>query len=240
MNTAAPGPGDRYARRSIPGALVLLPKMVARPRRTARELLAEETIRSSLTVVLGFAVVEALLSLISYLAGDYPPPPEVLRIWIETWGEFAMLPFIDVPAESYRFVQAVFMIPLMLAIWILMAGSARLLSLLFGGGRVSFDGYLNLFGFSFFVFMIAAAAFDLTFSSVFRNFVEALRGDYGMFAGSAVAAFPPAMYTVLYGLGGFYNAIVAHEGEGCSIPKAAIVGIVTFLWPMVLISLLLR
>ena len=111
MNTAAPGPGDRYARRSIPGALVQLPKMVARPRRTTRELLAEETIRPSLIVVLGFATAEALLSLISYLAGDYPPPSEELRVWIETWGEFAMLPFIDVPAESYRLVQAVFMTP---------------------------------------------------------------------------------------------------------------------------------
>ena len=128
----------------------------------------------------------------------------------------------------------------MLAIWILMAGSARLLSLFFGGGRVSCEGYLNLLGFSFFVFMIAAVALDFAFSDVFRNFVEALRGDYGMFARSAVAAFPPAMYTVLYGLGGFYNAIVACEGEGYSFSKAAIVGIVTFLWPMVLISLLLR
>jgi hypothetical protein len=45
---------------------------------------------------------------------------------------------------------------------------------------------------------------------------------------------------VLYGLGGLYNAIVAREGEGYSIPRTAIVGIVTFSWPMVLISLLLR
>jgi hypothetical protein len=214
--------------------------MLVRPRRTARELLSEGEIYPSLIVVLGFALLESLLFLISYLAGDYPPPAGELRTWIDTWGEFAMLPFIKVPAESYRLAQAIFMVPLTLAIWILMAGSARLLSILFGRGRVSFEGYLNLFGFSFFAFMIVTAALDFTFSSVFENFASALRGEHGTFARSAAAMFPPAMYTVLYGLGGLYNAIVAREGEGYSIPKTAIVGIVTFSWPMVLISLLLR
>lgn len=215
--------------------------MVVHPRRTARELLSERTIYPSLIVVLGFAVLESLLSLISYLAGDYPPSPEVLRIWIETWGEFAMLPFIKVPAESYRLAMAVFMVPLMLAIWMLMAGSGRLLSVLFGRGRVSFDGYLNLFGFSIFAFLIAAVFLDALVNGVFGGFeLAALRGEYGSLLRSVFVAFPAVEYTVLFGLGGVYNAIVAREGEGYSIPKSAVVGFVTFLWPMVLVSLLLR
>jgi hypothetical protein len=233
MNTVTSDTGHRPGRRLAPRSLALLPKMVFRPRKIARELLVEKTIHPSLIVVLGFALSESLLFLISYLAGDYPPPAGELRIWIETWGEFSMLPFIKVPAESYRLTMAIFIVPLMIAIWILMAGSARLLSIIFGGGRISFDQYLNLFGFSFFAFMIVAAVLDFTFSSVFGNFVSALRGEHGTFARSTAAAFPPAMYTVLYGLGGLYNAIVAREGEGYSIPKTAIVGIVTFSWPMV-------
>lgn len=89
MSTGTPKSGPRLVTRS----LAYLPKTVARPRRTAQELLAEETIHPSLIVVLGFALLESLLFLISYLAGDYPPPAGELRTWIEAWGEFAMLPF---------------------------------------------------------------------------------------------------------------------------------------------------
>lgn len=241
MNTTAPDAGHRHLQPLVPRSLAFLPKMVVRPRKTAGELLAEKTVYPSLVVVLGFAALESLLFLISHLAGGYPPPAGELSVWIDTWGEFAMLPFIKVPAESYRLAQAAFMVPLMLAIWMLMAGSGRLLSVLFGRGRVSFDGYLNLFGFSFFVFMILAAAFDALYSGFFGDFVlAALRGEYGQFSRRVVAAFPPMMYTVLYGLGGLYNALVAREGEGYSLPKTVIVGVVTFLWPMVLVSLLLR
>ena len=99
-----PGP-----RQLVRRSLNLLPKMALHPRRTTRELLAQKTVYLSLVVVLGFAVLESLLFLVSYLAGDYPPPPEELRIWIETWGEFAMLPFVNIPPESYRLAMAIFM-----------------------------------------------------------------------------------------------------------------------------------
>lgn len=238
-STATPKTARRSGLELVARSLALLPKTVVHPRRTAREFLSERTIYPSLIVVLGFAVLESLLSLISYLAGSYPPPPEVLKIWIEAWGEFAMLPFIRVPAESYRLAMAVFMVPLMLAIWMLMAGSARLLSILFG--RVSFDGYLNLLGFSFFAFFIIAVFLDALVNGVFGGFeLAALRGEYGPLLRSVFVAFPAVEYTVLFGLGGVYNAIVAREAEGYSIPKTAVVGFVTFLWPMVLVSLLLR
>ena len=241
MDVSTSRTGHRYGRRLVPRALAYLPKMVVRPRRTARELLAEETVRPSLLVVAGFAGLEALLSLRSYLVGEYPPPPGVLSIWVETWGEFAMLPFVDIPAGSYRLAQAVFMVPLMLAIWMLMAGSARLLSVLFGRGRVSFDGYLNLFGISFFAFLIPAVSLDTLVNGVFGSVeLAALRMEYGPLVRDLFAYFSPVEYTVLLGLGGVYNAVVAGEGEGYRIPQAIVVGIVTFLWPMVLISTLLR
>jgi hypothetical protein len=152
-----------------------------------------------------------------------------------------MLPFLKVPAESYRLAMAIFTVPLMLAIWMLMAGSARLLSILSGRGRVSFDQYLNLFGFGFFAFMIVAAALDFLYSGVFGGFVlAALEKEYGPIVKSVVAAFPPVMYTTLYGLGGAYNAIAAREGKGYSIPSTLIVGCVTFSWPTLLVTLLLR
>jgi hypothetical protein len=89
--------------------------------------------------------------------------------------------------------------------------------------------------------MIVAAALDFLYSGILGDLVlAAFRGGYGAFATSVVAAFPPGMYAVFYGLGGLYNAIAAREGEGYSIPMTVIVGLVTFSWPTLLIALLLR
>lgn len=214
--------------------------MILHPRKTSREILKQKSVASSLAIVLGFALVLALLFLISHLVQDYPPPPEELQTWVETWGEFAMLPFLKIPAERYRLAQAMFAIPLVLAIWILMAGSARLLSILFGG-RVTFEQYLNLFGHSFFAFWILAQLLDFTYSTLWGDFVlPALRLAYGPLIQSVVAFFPAAMWTLALGCGGLYNGLVAHESENFSWIKAALIGLATFLWPMVLISTLIR
>ena len=82
-------------------------------------------------VVFVFASILEASFLISYLKGDYPPDPEELRLSIEAWGEFAMLPFVKIPAESYRLTIAIFMIPLVLGAWIVMAGFTRPLPVLF-------------------------------------------------------------------------------------------------------------
>ena len=215
-------------------------RIILYPRRTSRELLEQKTPTASLVIVLGFALVLALLFLLSHLAQDYPPPPEDLQTWVETWGEFAMLPFLKIPAERYRLAQALFVVPLVLAIWILMAGSARLLSVLFGG-KVTFEQYLNLFGHSFFAFWILAQLLDFTYSTLLGNFVlPALRLAYGPVIRGLVAFFPAAMWTLALGCGGLYNGLAAREAEKFPWIKAAPIGLVTFLWPMVLISTLIR
>lgn len=217
-----------------------LVRIISHPRETSREIVSDEKINSSLSVVLGFGIILSLMFLISHLKADYPPPTDELKVWIETWGEFPMLPFVDIPAERYRLAQAIFMTPLMIAVWILMAGSAKLLSILFDG-KVSYKQYLNLFGFSFYAFWIVASILDTIYSGIFGDLaLKVLTMENGSTIKSVVANFPSVMWTLLLGLGGIYNAIVTHENERFSMGKTAVIGIVTFAWPILLISLLIR
>ncbi|MBW7883015.1 MAG: hypothetical protein H3C34_10325 [Caldilineaceae bacterium] len=214
--------------------------VVIRPRRTSREIAQDKTIYSSLLTVTVFGVVTALLFLSSYLAHDYPPPVDELNLWIETWGEFAMLPFVKLPPESYRLVLAVIMLPLALAVWILMAGSARVLSLLFGG-KVSFEQYLNLFGYSFFAFWILAQLLDIAYSTLLGPWeLPALRREYGPVMYAFFAGYPSVVWVVMLSLGGIYNGLVTHELERFALWQVVLVALVTFAWPMVFISILLR
>jgi len=178
--------------------------------------------------------------LISHLQGDYPPPPADLKTWIDAWGSFTMLPFINVPAESYRLTQAIFMIPLMFVIWMLMAGSARLLSILFGR-KTSFDQYLNLVVFGFFPWMILSSVLDGLMSGVFGGFVlSALRMEHGPLVKNLITNYYPIMYSVLFGVGGVYIALAARRADGIKWWQAVLVGFATFIWPTLLGALLLR
>lgn len=220
--------------------LLWLMRMIIRPRRTAQMLSQEGNLRSALALVLGFGMVLSLLFLGSHLRGEYPPPPDEFQVWIETWGEFAMLPFLKIPPEQYRLAQAVVVVPLVLGVWILMAGSARMLSILFGG-RGAFEQYLTLFGFSFFAFWILGSLLDMGVSVLLGDFViAALRQEHGPLIESLVAAYPPLIWTTLLGLGGIYNGIVTHELEAFPYWKTVLISLVAFLWPIVLISCLIR
>lgn len=217
-------------------------KIVIHPRRTSRELLEDgsRSLYAAGGIVLGFAAILALLFLYSHLAGDYPPPPDELETWIATWGEFTMLPFVKIPAESYRLAQAIFIIPLVLGIWILMAGSARLLSVLFGG-HTTFEQYLSLFGFSFFAFWILAQVLELVYSVVLGGAIlPALRMEYGPLVRCLAANYPSFMWTLMLTLGGIYNGIVTYESERLSAVKAGLTGATTLVWPIVLIAVLVR
>lgn len=161
-------------------------------------------------------------------------------MWIATWGEFAMLPFVKIPAENYRLAQAIFIIPLLLAIWLLMAGSARVLSVLWGG-KVSFEQYLNVLGYSFFAFWIVGQVLDMSYSGILgRWMLPALRMEYGAGIQAFFANFPSVMWTVTLSLGGLYNGIVTYELERFSLWKVVVISLVTLAWPIVLISILLR
>ena len=186
-------------------------RMIISPRKTSLALAQESSVRYSAMLVLGYGILMSLGFLIS--ARDYPPPKETLDVWIRAWGEFTMLPFLKIPAESYRAFEAAIMIPLALTIWMLMAGTAKLLSILFRG-KVRYEQYLNLLGFGFFPFLLIAGILDTIYSGYLKPFaVPALNLEYGAAARSFFLLFPPLEYTILYGLGGVYNGIASWTAE---------------------------
>jgi hypothetical protein len=130
-------------------------RILISPFRSAQALPASARVRPAALLVLGAGLFMAAGMLVSHLNHAYPPAPNVLKIWVETWGEYVMLPFLKIPPESYRLFLAVIMVPLAYAIWMLMAGTAKLLSL-FMGGRASYEQYLVITAFSFFPFWILA------------------------------------------------------------------------------------
>jgi hypothetical protein len=215
-------------------------KMIISPRQTSRALAEEGRVRYAAALVLSWGIFSCLGFLIGALQRNYPPPAETLAIYIKTWGEFTMLPFLKIPAENYRAFLAVIMIPLSLTIWMLMAGTAKLLSLLFKG-KARYEQYLNLMGFGFFPFLWIAAILDTIYSGVLRPLaIPALNLEYGGLARAFFLWFPPLEYTILYGLGGVYNGIGAQSAEGWAAWKSVVVGALTFAWPMILITTLLR
>jgi len=145
--------------------------------------------------VISFGLLLSMMFLISHLKQDYPPPPEVLAIWVEHWGEGVMLPFFNIPAESYRGFQASIMLPFCLGIWMLMGGTGRLLALLFGG-KHSFETYLRMTGFAFFTCWLIATFLDFLYSSAFNDLVlRGLQGEFGSLVDTLFQYFPPVAYT---------------------------------------------
>jgi len=215
-------------------------KMLVSPRRTCQELLQGSSIRPAAAMVLGFSALFGLLTLVSYLKKDYPPDPATLKVWVDAWGEFAMLPVVKIPLESYRLFSAIIYVPLGLVIWMLMAGTARLFSLLFKG-KGSFDQYLKLFGFSFFLFWLIAAVADTIYSGFLDPYVvPALQNQYGPFARGFFLIFPQVMYPVIMGLGGVYNGIAIHVVERFSLWKTILIACCTFIWAIFFIAFLIR
>ncbi len=238
-----PHPNRRPGRRSKLAPVKALSRLWHiwfRPRQTARELLADPALSPALAVVVGFGALMSLLLVRSHLAGAYPPPPDVLATWVDAWGELAMLPLVKIPPEHYRLALAIGFIPLSLAAWILMAGSAALLSIAFRG-RLGFAEYLRLFAFSFFPAWIAASAIDAVFSGPLApSVLSALRGEHGPGVRQLVIAFPMVVYPAVLGLGAVYNAIAAFEGERFGILRSAAIGAASAAWPIALTALLLR
>lgn len=225
---------------TIPSIFHGMGGMLTHPGRTGKELTSETSLKPVATLVIAFGLLYALPFLTSYFAHDYPPPPEKLAIWVEHWGEGVMLPFFNIPAESYRGFQAAIMLPFALALWVLMGGSARLLTNLFGG-RQSFETYLKITGFMFFTIWIIAALIDAMFSDVFWAYIaRGLQGEFGPVVDAILTYFMPLEYTILYGLVAVNVTIATRAVEGFAWWKAAIIGIAVFAWPMALVSAIVR
>lgn len=214
--------------------------MLTHPGRTGKALASGTSLKPVATLVIAFGIVYGLTFLKSYLAHDYPPSPEVLAVWVEHWGEGMMLPFFNIPAESYRGFQAAIMLPFALALWMLVGGSARLLASLLGG-KQTYETYLKITGFTFFSIWVISSFLDFLYSSVFWEYVsKGLQGEYGPLVDSLLVGFMPLEYTLLYGLVAVNVAIATRGIEEFAWWKSAMVGIAAFAWPMALVSSVVR
>lgn len=214
--------------------------MLVHPGRTGKELASEKSLRRVTILVIAFGIIYGSLFLKSYLDQDYPPPPEKLAIWVEHWGTGVMLPFFNLPAESYRGFQAAIMLPFALALWMLMGSTARLLANLFGG-RQSYETYLRITGFTFFTVWVITAFIDILFSGVFWAYIaRGLQGEFGTAVDTLLTYFMPLEYTILYGLVAVNVAIATRAIEGFAWWKALLIGIAVFAWPMMLVSAVVR
>lgn len=228
-----------HPRQGVPRAVRYPFEMLAHPMRTTDRLLAEP-VWPAFLLVAGFAAVMAVAFLIGYLARVYPPPPDVLATWIEAYGGFYVLPFVDIPPEEYRLALAIAYVPLVLCIWIVMAGCARLLTLLFRG-TATFDQYLVLLAFAFFPFWILASVVDFVHSGLLDPVVlQSLRGQHGDVARQVAASFMPLAYTVLFSLGGLWCAAAAARSNGFGLLKAGVIGVSSFVWPTLAGALVVR
>jgi hypothetical protein len=214
--------------------------MLTQPARTSRELVSQTSLKPVVTLVIAFGIVYGSLFFKSYLDHDYPPPPEKLAIWVEHWGEGVMLPFFNLPAESYRGFQAAIMLPFALGLWMLMGGTARLLANLLGG-KQSYETYLRITGFTFFTIWIITASIDGLFSAVFWPYIaRGLQGEFGPAVDTALTYFMPLEYTVFYGLVAVNVAIATRAIEQLAWWRAALIGIAVFAWPMALVASVVR
>ena len=214
--------------------------MILHPRRSSAEITAGDDYQPALDFVLGFALLLGLAYLVTYLAKSYPPSPADWKVWIATWGEQFMAPYFPIPLESYRLFMAIAVIPGVLLLWVAMAGTGKLLSLIFHG-HGSFRQYLTLFGFSYFPFWLIAAILDFLYMGFVNPYiVPALNLAYGPLVRTVVYLVPLVMYPVIFGVGGVYNALAARALERFSIWKCALTGILTAIEAIALLSIIVR
>ena len=207
--------------------LAYLSGTLLHPRRTARLVLAEESIRLALGVVMWFGILFGLALLWTQLTRTYPFPAEQVRVWNDAWNDFAIQPFIKVDPAAYRLAQAIFILPLVLAIWVLMAGTARLMAILFHGKR-TFDEYLKSVWIQLFAVWAATLIVDNLYNSILQFVIVPHLPVQPPSLERALVVYLPSMVGILgILLAGVYNALVTREAEQFSWPKAAAVGLAT-------------
>ncbi len=221
-------------------------QMILHPLRSGREIAAWQTVCPGLVVALALGLYMTLGCYRSYLNHDYPPPPDELRVWIETWGESSMLPmpFLSIPLDQYRLFMALISLPVTVSSWLGMAGIARLITRGFGK-KTMFHQYLNLFAFSFFPFWFLAMLGDALFTLLTgQRLIPGLQGAYGPVVQAFYKNYPPLLYTVLFGLGAIYNGLGTYSAslkeEKLRWWQAALIGWIPFFLPMVLVALFYR
>jgi hypothetical protein len=146
---------------------------VVTPRKTFQQIASEKSILVGLTPVITFGFLAAITYFVSYLYGASVTMEEVAA------GMFGAEPLIPIPKETYRLWESIFILPMYLTAWILLALFARLASKEFGGNR-SFRENLNVLGFAYFVPLYFFVVFDFfLIGPAYSWNLAAARGMYG-------------------------------------------------------------
>ncbi|TET44685.1 MAG: YIP1 family protein [Dehalococcoidia bacterium] len=143
---------------------------IASPRKTFQRILNEKSILVGLAPVIVFGSLAAITYFVSYLYGASTTLEEVYA------GSFFTERFIPIPKDTYRLWEALFILPMYLTGWILLAGFARLVAKPFGG-KGSFKENLER-GSPFLESVIEEGVVlydDGTFEQVRRSLIEASR-----------------------------------------------------------------
>jgi hypothetical protein len=210
------------------------------PLRTSREIALEDSLSPAFILVIIFAVLLGAAYFITFFLKTYPPPPAEMQVWIDTWGQSFMMPFLPIPLESYRLFMSIAVVPGIIILWLGMAAIGSLFSKLFKG-KSTFKQYLEIFGFSFFPFWIIAAILDFLYMGFVNPYiVPALQLAYGPLIRTLVYLVPLVMYPVLLGLGGVYNGLATYAVEGFSAWKCILVGCVTGVLAIAILSMIVR
>lgn len=185
--------------------------------------------------VIVFGSLAAITYFVSYLYGASTTLEEVYAGW------FFTEPFIPIPKDTYRLWEALFILPMYLTCWILLAGFARLVAKPFGG-KGSFKENLNVLGFAYFVPLYFFVIFDFfLIGPAYSWNLAAARGLYGI----EIQRFATAIGFLYIGLPfGVWAPILAVMGiksaERISLWRAVPVTLIAMIPAMALFSILIR
>lgn len=148
-------------------------RTIAYPRSTFQRLVNEKSLLVGLIPVIIFGFLAAITYFVSYIYGASVTMEEIYT------GRFGVEPLIPIPKETYRLWESLFILPMYLTAWILLALFARLVSKAFGGKRC-FKEFLNVFGFAYFVPLYFFVVFDFfLIGPAYSWNLAAARGIYG-------------------------------------------------------------
>ncbi len=205
------------------------------PGKTFQRIHKEESISIGLTLVIVFGFLAGITYFVSYLYGASTTLEEVYA------GNFIAEPFIPISKETYRLWESLFILPMYLTAWVLLAGSARFVAKTLGG-KGSFKKILNVLGFAFFVHLYFFVVFDLfLIGPAYSWNLAAARGLYGPGIQSFASAlaffyigFPFGIWAPLLTL------IAIKAAERISLWKAVVVTLIAMIPSYALFTILIR
>ena len=207
---------------------------IANPRKTFQQILSEESILVGLKPVVIFGLLAAVTYLVSYLYGASVTMEEISA------GMFGAEPLIPIPKETYRLWESLFILPMYLTAWILLAGFARLACRAFGGNRSSREN-LNVLGFAYFVPLYFFVVFDFfLIGPAYSWNLAAARGIYGTEIQRFASVFGFLYIGIPFIWAPILTAIAVRSIEKFSLWKTLVVTLIAIIPPNALFTMLIR